>query len=230
MKIGDYSISTVDFPGMPSLVIFLAGCPFTCPYCHNPELIDRGKNAPFKDIYNKILESKNLVDALVISGGEPLLQIDELEKVLEFAKSQNLKTKLDTNGYQPEYINRIKGLVDYVALDVKAPFEKYERMFGFDGAKVQEAMNILSKSNVFLECRTTYVPGLLKPEDIINIATQIQCDLYVIQQFRNKIVFDPKLKNVNPPSPSILRDIAKKAKEYCENVKIRTQEFGEEEI
>lgn len=78
-----------------------------------------------------------MVDAIVISGGEPLLQIDELEKVLEFAKSQNLKTKLDTNGYKPEYINRIKGLVDYVALDVKAPFEKYEMMFGFDGARVQ---------------------------------------------------------------------------------------------
>lgn len=230
MKIGDYSISTVDFPGTPSLVIFLAGCPFRCPYCHNPELIEGGKNTPLKDIYKKILESKGLVDALVISGGEPLLQIDEIEKILEFAKSQNFKTKLDTNGYQPKYIDRIKELVDYVALDVKVPFEKYEGIFGFDGAKVQETMNILSKSKIFLECRTTYVPGLLKPDDIIMIASEIQCDLYVIQQFRNKMVLDPKFKDVNPPSPSTLRDIAKKAKKYCENVKIRTQEFGEEKI
>ncbi|BDH79884.1 MAG TPA: anaerobic ribonucleoside-triphosphate reductase activating protein [Methanothermobacter sp.] len=230
MKIGDYSISTVDFPGTPSLVIFLAGCPFRCPYCHNPELINGGKNTPLNNIYKKILQSKDLVDAIVISGGEPLLQIDETEKILEFAKSQNLKTKLDTNGYQPKHINRIKKLVDYVALDVKVPFEKYERIFGFDGSRVRETMNILSKSKVFLECRTTYVPGLLKPEDIISIASQIQCDLYVIQQFRNNMVLDPKFKNVNPPSPSILKDIAKKAKKYCENVKIRTQEFGEEKI
>ncbi|MBC7101094.1 MAG: anaerobic ribonucleoside-triphosphate reductase activating protein [Methanobacteriales archaeon] len=230
MKIGDYSISTVDFPGTPSLVIFLAGCPLKCPYCHNPELIKGGKNVPLKDIYKKIIESKDLVDAIVISGGEPLLQIDELVKVLEFARSQNLKTKLDTNGYQPKHVKRIKNLLDYVALDVKSPFEKYRKLFGLDGGKVKETMNILSESKVFLECRTTYVPNLLKPGDIVRIASQINCDLYVIQQFRNKMVLDPKLKNVNPPSPSILKDIAKKAKRYCENVKIRTQEFGEEKI
>lgn len=230
MEIGGYSISTIDFPGTPSLVIFLAGCPIRCPYCHNPELIEGGMEIPLKDIYKKILESKDLVDALVISGGEPLIQIDGLEKVLKFAKSLKLKTKLDTNGYWPMYIKRVKKLLDYVALDIKAPFEEYERLFGFDGFRVRESMEILSRSEIFLECRTTYVPGILKPEDIIRIASQINCNLYVIQQFRNNMVFDPKLKDVDSPSPSILRDIAKKVKRYCENVKIRTKEFGEEEI
>jgi len=230
MEIGEYNISTIDFPGTPSLVIFLAGCPLRCPYCHNPELIDGGRKVPLNDIYKRISESKGLIDGVVISGGEPLMQIDELEKVLEFAKSLDLKTKLDTNGYWPNYIKRIKGLLDYVALDVKAPFEEYKRLFGFDGVRVRESMEILSKSEIFLECRTTYVPGLLKPSDIIRIASQINCNLYVIQQFRNKMVYDPKFKDVDPPSPSLLRDIAVKAKEYCENVKIRTQEFGEERI
>ncbi|BAW30833.1 MAG TPA: anaerobic ribonucleoside-triphosphate reductase activating protein [Methanothermobacter sp.] len=230
MDIGGYNISTIDFPGTPSLVIFFAGCPIRCPYCHNPELIEGGMKVSLEDIKKKISESKELVDGVVISGGEPLMQIDGLEKVLEFSKSLNLKTKLDTNGYWPEYIKRIKGLVDYVALDVKAPFEKYKKLFGFDGIRVQESMEILSRSDIFIECRTTYVPGFLKPEDIIRIASQVNCNLYVIQQFRNNMVLDPKFRDVDPPSPSILRDIAKKAKRYCESVKIKTQEFGEEKI
>ncbi len=230
MKIGDFSVSTLDFPDAPALVIFTGGCPFKCPYCHNPELVDGGRDIPIKDVHKKILEVQDFIDAIVISGGEPLVQIDEVEDILKFAKSLKLKTKLDTNGYYPKRVEKIIDLLDYVALDIKTTFENYEKVFGFDGERVKRSMEIIAASKTFLECRTTYVPGILKPDDILEIAAEIKCNLYVIQQFRNRYVLDPRLRDVNPPSPSSLRDLASKAKGFGIKVKIRTQEFGEEDI
>lgn len=230
MRLGSLTVSTVEYPGKTSLVIFTAGCTFRCPYCHNPELIKGGEEVEISEIICKIRDYAELVDAVVVSGGEPLLQIDEIELILREAQSLGLNTKLDTNGSFPENLKRITGLLDYVAIDIKAPFEIYRKLAGRSARGVIESLEILKSSDLTLECRTTFVPGLLDVDDIKKIADSIECDVYVLQQFRNRVVLDDKLKSVKPPSPEYLREIAKTVKDNFKVVKIRTEEFGEEEI
>lgn len=231
MIIGGIIFSSLEYPGKVSLVIFTGGCLLRCPYCHNPEIIDGGENVPLSDIRNEIDEALDFIDAVVITGGEPLMQVEELSKILEYSRKLGLQTKLDTNGCYPERIRGILDLVDYVALDIKAPFHKYDKIIGADiGEKVEETMKIVSNSKSFLECRTTYVPGLLKPSDMIEIAQNIQCDIYTLQQFRNRTVLDEKLKKIPNTPPKELHHIARQIKPIIGKVKIKTSEFGDEII
>lgn len=232
MKIGGTFISSLDFPGRISLVISTGGCPLRCPYCHNPELIDGGEEVTYHDILKKIDDSLEFIDALVITGGEPLMHYAEIKDILTYAKSKNLETKLDTNGCYPEKLKSILELVDYVGIDVKAPFDKYKDIIGSDiGSKVEKCLEISFNSNsTFLECKTTYVPSLISFEDIKQISREIECDLYTIQQFRNRVVLDPKLENIPSPTPQELRKIAEAIKPVFKKVKIKTAEFGEEII
>ncbi len=231
IDIGGILVSTIEYTGNISLVIFTAGCMLRCPYCHNPGIIDGGIQRKIGDIYNKIEDSLDFIDSVVLTGGDPLFQHHEVAKILRYCKNLGLNTKLDTNGCYPKKLESLLDLVDYVALDIKAPFNKYKEITGLDiGEKVKESIQICLKSNVYLECRTTYVPKLLVPEDIINIAKNIECDMYTIQQFNNKTVLDEKLKETQSPSRKELYDIAESIKSFQKNIKIKTSEFGEEII
>jgi len=229
MITGGIIFSSLEYPGKVSLVIFTGGCLLRCPYCHNPEIIEGGVPLPITDIKNKIDDAHDFIDAVVITGGEPMMQIEEIHTIMDYAKNKGLKTKLDTNGCYPERLSEIIELVDYVALDVKAPFHKYNKVIGTEiGENVKKSMEILSDSSCFLECRTTYVPGLLEPSDIMEIARNVQCDIYTLQQFRNKVVLDKKLKNTPNTPPKELKEIALKIKHILGKVKIKTAEFGDE--
>lgn len=231
MIIGGIIFSSLEYPSKVSLVIFTGGCLLRCPYCHNPEIIDGGESISLSDIKKEIDEALDFIDAVVITGGEPLMQTEEVGKILDYSHGNGLKTKLDTNGCYPERISKIIDSVDYIALDVKAPFNKYEEIIGAKiGDKVADSMNIVSNSNCYLECRTTYVPGLLEPSDITEIAKSINCDIYTLQQFRNRTVLDEKLKNTPNTSPDELYKIAKEIKPILEKIKVKTAEFGEEII
>jgi Pyruvate-formate lyase-activating enzyme len=160
-----------------------------------------------------------------------MMQIEDVRQILEYSRQQGLKTKLDTNGCYPERLSEIIELVDYVALDVKAPFHKYNEVIGAKiGEKVEKSMKVVANSNCFLECRTTYVPGLLEPNDVTKIAESIQCDIYTLQQFRNKTVLDERLKETPNTDPKELHEIARKIKPILGKVKIKTGEFGDEII
>lgn len=232
MIIGGMLISSVEYPGKISLVLFTGGCILRCPYCHNPELISGGEEVDLDEIKLKIQDSLNFIDSLVITGGEPLVQFEDLKELLNYLKDTELKIKLDTNGCYPEKLEEIIHLVDYVALDVKAPANKYEEITGASiWDDVKKSMEIVRKSpNTFLECRTTYVPGLLDKGDIQEIVKDTKCDLYTIQQFRNRVVLDEKLKNTPSPSRDELLEIAREIKSSIPRVKIKTGEFGEEII
>jgi pyruvate formate lyase activating enzyme len=231
IDIGGILVSTIEYTGKISLVIFTAGCMLRCPYCHNPGIIEGGNRRKINEIYCKIHDSLDFIDSVVLTGGEPLFQKDEIAKILRYCKNLGLSTKLDTNGYYPEKLEEILDLVDYVALDVKAPFNKYKEVIGLDiGENVRKSIQVCLKSNVYLECRTTYVPGLLVPEDVKNIAENIECDVYTIQQFNNKTVLDEKLKEIQSPSRKELLDIAESIKPFQNNIKIKTSEFGDEKI
>lgn len=232
IEIGGMLVSSLEFPGKMSLVIFTAGCMLQCPYCHNPGIIDGGTREKITDIYKEIKDSMDFIDSVVLTGGEPLIQSEEVTEILKYCKTLQLDIKLDTNGFYPEKLEDLISYVDYIALDIKAPFNKYKEIIGADiGKDVRRSMEICLKfPETYLECRTTYVPGLMIPEDVIEIAKSIRCDVYTIQQFRNKTVLDEKLMETPNPSRKELIEIAESVKPFLKKIKIKTSEFGEETI
>jgi len=230
IEIGGMLVSSVEFPGKMSLVIFTAGCMLRCPYCHNPGIINGGMKMEINEIFKEIDDSLDFIDSVVLTGGEPLIQYEGIFEIVKYCKNIKLDIKIDTNGYYPERLEKLVMHVNYVALDIKAPFNKYKEIIGEDiGENVRRSMEICSKSSeTYFECRTTYVPGLMDPEDIIEIAKNISCDSYTLQQFRNKTVLDEKLKETPSPSRKELIKIAESVKPFLNNIKIKTSEFGEE--
>ena len=190
MYVGGTLISSVEFHGNMSLVIFMSKCPLACRYCHNVELLEDDTQRTFEDVKSEIDNAADFIDAVVISGGEPLMQLDALIELFTYIKSIDLKTKLDTSGIYPEKIEKLLELelLDFVSLDVKAPFEKYRKVTGTNiGSQVKKSMKLLNNdSNVRLELRTTYVPTLHTKKDIHNLVNDVEGDIYTIQQFRNK--------------------------------------------
>ena len=235
MYVGGTLISSIEFHGNMSLVIFMSKCPLACRYCHNVELLEDDTEKTFEEMKSEIDNAADFIDAVVLSGGEPLMQLDALIELLTYIKGIGLKTKLDTSGIYPEKIEKLLDLelLDFVSLDVKAPFEKYRKVTGANvGSQVKKSMKLLnSDDNVHLEVRTTYVPTLHTKKDIQNLVNDVEGDIYTIQQFRNKNVLDPALEKVEVPNPHDLRKLAEQIKPLFDGVvKVKTGEFGEQII
>lgn len=235
MYVGGSVISSVEFHGNMSLVIFMSGCPLTCRYCHNVELLEDTTEKTFEEVKQEIDSSADFLDAVVISGGEPLLQLDALIEIFTYVREIGLKTKLDTSGIYPEKIKKLLdlNLLDFVSLDVKTTFSKYRKITGSNiGFQVKKSMELINADkNVHLEARTTYVPTLHTKKDIINLVDELEADIYTIQQFRNKNVLDPALEKVEVPNPHDLADLAREIKPYFKGqVKVKSGEFGEQVI
>ena len=235
MYVGGSVISSVEFHGNMSLVIFMSGCPLTCRYCHNVELLEDSTEKSFEEIKHEIDSSKDFLDAVVISGGEPLMQIDALIEIFTYVREMGLKTKLDTSGIYPDKLKQLLdlNLLDFVSLDVKTTFSKYRKITGSNvGFQVKKSMELINEyDGVYLEARTTYVPTLHTKKDIINLVDDIEADIYTIQQFRNRNVLDPALEKVEVPNPHDLADLAREIKPYFKGqVKVKSGEFGEQVI
>ena len=241
---GIVDVSTIDFPKSLCSVIFFCGCPFRCPFCQNYKLF---LNENCVEVTNKWvlsnLKSNKLIEAVTITGGEPTMQIDALVELLKGIRSLGLSTKIDTCGFYPRNIQRLidDGLLDYIAMDVKAPLqpETYGSAVGLPktGHKivqnVKASLRILSELAIPVEIRTTIVPDLIDDEnDVKNIATELKgIDLYVLQQFRpNEGTLDPNYTQRPSSSRDELLALAKIAKTYISDVRIRTIEKGEEKI
>lgn len=154
-------LSTIDYPGVLSAVIFTSGCNLRCSYCHNKELID-GK-APLidnADVFDFLNKRRNMLDGLVITGGEPTVQ-KNLMSFLKDVKNIGYKIKLDTNGTKPDILEKALPYVDYVAMDYKAPVELFDKICkaAFHG-KVYESLRILANSSIPWEIRTTLAPEI----------------------------------------------------------------------
>jgi len=234
MYVGGTVISSVEFHGNMSLVIFMSKCPLACRYCHNAELLEDNTEKSFEEVKEEIDSSADFLDAIVVSGGEPLVQTDAVIEIFKCVREIGLKTKLDTSGIYPENLKRILdlGLVDYVSLDVKTTFSKYRKITGANvGFQVKKSMDYINDAGVHLEIRTTYVPTLHTKKDIINLVDEIKAEVYTIQQFRNKNVLDPALEKVEVPNPHDLAKLAKEIKPYFDGVvKVKSGEFGEQII
>lgn len=236
MEYGATITSSIEYPKKMSFVIFLAKCPLSCPYCSNSELLNGGEEISLEEIIEKIDDSAFLSDAVVVSGGEPLVQLEDTIEILKYTREIGLNTKLDTSGVYPDRLRKVLdlGLVDYLAMDVKAPFNKYKEVIHSDiGDKVKESLDIANEyDDVFLECRTTYCPALLEEEDLFKIVDEVECDLYTIQQFRNRCTLDESLDGAEEPNPHNMKEIAQKIKELHPNqdINIKTAEFGQQKI
>lgn len=234
MYVGGSVISSVEFHGNMSLVFFMSKCPLACRYCHNVELLEDNTEKSFEEIKHEIDSSADFLDAIVISGGEPLVQTEAVIEILKYVRQIGLKTKLDTSGIYPDKLKEILdlGLLDYVSLDVKTTFSKYRKITGANvGFQVKKSMDLINSAGVHLEIRTTYVPTLHTKKDIINLVDEIKAEVYTIQQFRNKNVLDPALEEVEVPNPHDLAELAREIKPYFNGtVKVKSGEFGEQVI
>lgn len=186
---GMQKLSLIDYPGRVTCTLFTFGCNFRCPYCHNPELVidDGAPSISEGDVLRFLDERKSFLDGVCITGGEPTLH-DDLPGFIKRVKSLGYSVKLDTNGTRPEMLRRLIGekLVDYIAMDVKAPLEKYESVVRVkvDASKIAESVEIV-KAFPEHEFRTTIVPGLLQSEDIIAIAGWLKgARRFFMQQFK----------------------------------------------
>lgn len=167
MKIGGFlPVSLSDFPGRVASVVFTSGCNLRCPWCHNPALVEdeSGSEGSFEvdALIDRLAGRRRLVDALVVTGGEPCLRA-ELPDFLRRVKALGMAVKLDTNGTRPDMLKKLlaEGLVDFVAMDLKGPLEEYGTVAGVPVpvAGLAGSLVLLAESGVPCELRTTIVPG-----------------------------------------------------------------------
>ena len=190
MRIGGLQkTSLLDYPNTVSAIIWTIGCNFKCPFCYNPNLVnDTIDDISEDEVFSFLKKRKNILDGLSISGGEPLLQPDIVDFITK-VKNLGYLVKIDTNGSYPEKLQELidKNLIDYIAMDIKAPKEKYNKITGMkiDIRRIEKSIEIIQKSNLSYEFKTTFVPDLLVKEDIIAIAQWIKgSHTYYLQQFK----------------------------------------------
>lgn len=181
--------SLIDYPGKISAIVFTQGCNFRCPYCHNPELGVNAISTHYKttSILEFLKTRVGKLDGIVITGGEPTLHKD-LPEVIKQIKNLGFLVKLDTNGTNPEMLKTLikNKVIDYVAMDIKAPVEKYSKVVDakVDTDNIIESIEILKNSKINYEFRTTIVKKQLLPQDFDKIGALIQgAPKYYLQRF-----------------------------------------------
>ena len=203
MIIGGFQrFSLIDYPDKVCAIVFTQGCNFRCPYCHNPELVclrrDKSASGGFKEeeIFSFLERRKGKLDAVTITGGEPLLQSD-LDDFLSAVKALGYLVKLDTNGSFPSKLEKIvrSKSVDYIAMDIKASLDKYEYVIKrkIEKTKILDSVKLIMDSGLDYEFRTTVVRSLFEKDDFYKIGKLIKnARLYVLQRFVSSKVLDEK--------------------------------------
>lgn len=189
MKVAGFQKNTfIDYPGKIASIVFLGGCNMRCYYCHNSQILTQSANSiDFDEVLEQIKKQKGFIDGVVISGGEPTLHPNLLE-IIRAIKELDLLVKLDTNGAEPELLKQLvnDGLVDYVAMDVKAPLGRYADIVGtgIDITKVEESIKFLKgQTKVDYMFRTTLAPMLVE-DDILLMAQLLKgSKTFQLQQF-----------------------------------------------
>ena len=216
-----------DFPGHISATVFIGGCTFRCPYCHNADLVlrpDELQTTPV-DIFLSYLDGrKGWLEGICLSGGEPLLH-DDIEDLVRVIRDRGLLVKLDTNGSFPERLERLLGekLLDWVAMDVKAPLERYREVTrsNVDIEAVVRSADLIRMSGVRSTFRTTVVPGLVGREDIVKIGEWLRgAECYLIQQFVPHTTIDPAYLEKKPYSREELEVLVVAARPYFKEARV----------
>ena len=188
---GLQKLSMVDYPGKLAATVFTGGCNLRCPFCHNAPLVLRVAETPelpVDEVLTFLRSRKGLLDGVVLSGGEPLMQ-NGAAAFLEQVRSLGFAVKLDTNGCYPEVLEEVlkRKLVDYVAMDIKNSREKYAETVGipdFDITPIEQSAALLKNSGIDFEFRTTVVKEFHNAQDIVSIGQWLAgSPRYYLQQF-----------------------------------------------
>lgn len=191
--IGDVEpFSIVDFPNHISIVAFLQGCPWRCPFCYNQSLqplsLESASIWTKEKFFTFLERRKGLADAVVFSGGEPLLQ-QGLYDAIKKAKKMGYTTGLHTGGYNPSALKEVLPLLDWIGFDIKGPEAKYKALTGGFAvfSEVKKSLKLLIESGIHFECRTTCDPRELNIEDLFEIGTflkEMGVKEYYLQKYR----------------------------------------------
>jgi pyruvate formate lyase activating enzyme len=222
--------SSRDFPGHISSTVFTGGCNFRCPYCHNAQLVLEPETIPSlaPEYFLSYLDSrKGWLEGVCITGGEPLLH-EDLEEAVRVVRERGLLVKLDTNGSFPDRLEALLalGLLDWVALDVKAPLERYREVTRSDVAleRIVRSVDVLRSSGVRHTFRTTVVPGFVGRDDVVRIGEWLEGGAsYVIQPFVPRTTLDPAFLEIKPFALAAIEEIAEAVRPYFGEVRIDGQ-------
>jgi pyruvate formate lyase activating enzyme len=203
MKISGLQPVTVsDFPGRLAAIIFTQGCNFRCPFCHNSSLLAMDAEAliGLDSIFTFLQKRKKLLDGLVISGGEPCLQAG-LARFCHHVKNMGFEVKLDTNGSRPEVVRELlaEKLVDFIAMDIKAPLNRLEDLTGTSlyEPQIRESISLIAASGVEHLFRTTDVTPMLSSRDHEKIKDLVPAgSCHVVQPFIAENALAPSLRTM----------------------------------
>lgn len=219
--------SLIDFPGNICATLFIPGCNLRCPFCYNRDLVLHPDSLPTihqHEVLDFLEKRSHLLDGICVSGGEPALH-PGLKEFLGQVGLLGLKIKLDTNGTRPYVVQDLleSGLLDYVALDIKSPPEKYAYATGNRGnaEEVFKTASLLQESCVDHEFRTTVIPGLQR-EDLTRIAQMLEgASRYMLQPFRPGTLLDPSMNSMPVLTGEELQAAVSACREFVAEVKVR---------
>lgn len=226
MKISGFEkLTLLDFPGKMAAMIFTQGCNFKCGFCQNSGLICHNNESIISEdeIFKYLEKRKNILDGLVISGGEPTIQKD-LVMFIRKVKDKGFLVKLDTNGSNPKILKELldESLLDYVAMDIKNDFENYSKVIGINDynlSNIKESIKILKESKIDHEFRTTVIKNYHDYEKLENICKLVEGSKYYLQNFQDSdTVLDKKLVSY---SKEELKIIYENLKKKYPNVRVR---------
>jgi len=242
---GLQKFSLLDYPGRVSAIVFTKGCNFRCQFCYNPMLVwptevSKSKYAHLKngeqqkvhptinqdELFVFLKSRAGKLDAVVLTGGEPCLQKD-LPEFIRKIKALGFLVKLDTNGSHPEVLAKLikEKLVDYIAMDLKAPENKYKEVTGVkaDFKKVRRSVKLIMRSDLPYEFRTTVVPGLINKDDIAAMGRIIKgADKWYLQNFKSNIALvERELEGRVPYNARQLKALAEIGKKFVKKCEVR---------
>lgn len=229
MKIGGIQkTSLLDYPNKLSAIIWTVGCNLRCPYCYNKQLLDNNSVQIIKEeeVILFLKKRKGKLEALSITGGEPLLH-DDIFNFISKIKKIGYLIKIDTNGTFPNKLKKLidEDLVDYISMDIKAPINKYNILSGKNVKikNIQKSIELIKNFSKSYEFKTTIIPSLLNKNDIIEIAKWLEgADQYYLQQFKNESqLISKKLEEIEPYQKEYLIEIIDKIKPYFKNCNFR---------
>ncbi|UCC38225.1 MAG: anaerobic ribonucleoside-triphosphate reductase activating protein [Candidatus Aminicenantes bacterium] len=224
---GIEKFASKDFPGYISSTLFLGGCNFSCPYCHNSDLALRPETLPTYPIddFIQFMDSRSgWLEGICVSGGEPLLH-DDLEMLLRLIKKRKLLVRIDTNGSFPSRLESLikKQLVDNIAMDIKAPLGRYQEVTRSSVAveDISNSIDIIKKSGLEYVFRTTAVPDLIGAGDIEEISKMLDgAKVFQLQQFIPTNTIDSDFLQKKPYTRDVMKEFAKIAESHFPEIRV----------
>ena len=228
MKLGGLQeTSLLDYPGKVAAIVWTVGCNFRCPFCYNRQLVfGETDEVPLEKVDQLLEKRKGVLDAVSITGGEPLLH-EDIGDFIKSIKQKGYLVKVDTNGTFPQRLQKLleENLIDYVSMDVKSTKEKYSEITGVpvDVAAIEQSIHVIQQYAPMYEFKTTVIPRFHTKADILAIAQWLQgSKQYYLQQFKvDSPLISDELLSEKPYSKDVLLDMCDEIQPFFEHCSVR---------